>query len=69
MKNLNLRLEPGKVLAVVGGSGSGKTTLALLLLRLYEQNTGVIKLDGQDIRALDPTWLRRHIGTVSQVNY
>lgn len=68
LENFNLKLEPGKSLAVVGGSGSGKTTIALLLLRLYDPNVGSVKIDGVDIKELDPVWLRKQIGTVSQVN-
>ena len=68
LENFNLKLEPGKSLAVVGGSGSGKTTIALLLLRLYDPNVGSVKIDGVDIKELDPVWLRNQIGTVSQVN-
>lgn len=66
LENLNLKLEPGKSLAIVGGSGSGKTTIALLLLRLYEPENGMVKLDGRDIKDFDPMWLREHIGTVNQ---
>lgn len=50
----------------MGPSGSGKSTLAALLLRLYDPNDGHVYLDGQDVRELDPEWLRKHIGTVSQ---
>lgn len=63
---LNLEIEPGKTVAVVGPSGSGKSTLAALLLRLYDPENGVIFLDDNNIKNLDPTWLRQHIGTVSQ---
>ena len=57
------------MVAVVGPSGSGKSTLAALLLRLYDPGRGQVFLDGQDVKDLDPSWLRRHIGTVSQVQY
>jgi len=66
LKNLNLRVPCDRVTAVVGGSGSGKSTLASLILRLYDPDTGSITVDGNDIRNLDPSWLRRQIGTVSQ---
>ena len=55
------------ILWFTGLSGSGKSTLAALLLRLYDPDTGRLTVDGQDIRQLDPSWLRRQIGTVSQV--
>lgn len=65
--DLELDITPGQTLAVVGSSGSGKSTLAALLLRLYDPTKGTVYLDGQDIKNLDPSWLRKHIGTVSQV--
>ncbi|KAL3266073.1 hypothetical protein HHI36_010259 [Cryptolaemus montrouzieri] len=64
--NLNLEIEPGKMVAVVGPSGSGKSTLAALLLRLYDPITGAIYLDDYEIDKLDPVWLKKFIGTVSQ---
>jgi len=66
LQNLNLKVPSDQVTAVVGGSGSGKSTLAALILRLYDPDTGRLTVDGQDIRQLDPSWLRRQIGTVSQ---
>ncbi|MEQ2251468.1 ATP-binding cassette sub- B member 10, mitochondrial [Ilyodon furcidens] len=65
-QNLNLLIPAGTVMAVVGPSGSGKSSLVSLLLRLYDPDTGVITIDGHDIRDLNPYWLRNHIGTVSQ---
>lgn len=66
LSGLSLDIEPGKVVSIVGGSGSGKSTLGALLCRLYDVSSGSIKLDGVDIRDLDPQWLRRNIGVVSQ---
>jgi ATP-binding cassette subfamily B (MDR/TAP) protein 10 len=65
-ENFQLEISPGKMVAVVGPSGSGKSTLGALLLRLYDPSKGQVFLDGQDVKELDPSWLRRHIGTVSQ---
>ncbi|XP_008192744.1 ATP-binding cassette sub-family B member 10, mitochondrial isoform X2 [Tribolium castaneum] len=65
-ENFKLEISPGKMVAVVGPSGSGKSTLAALLLRLYDPAKGQVLLDGQDIKEIDPSWLRRHVGTVSQ---
>jgi len=62
IKDMNLQVEAGKITAVVGRSGSGKSSIANLLMRLYDPQNGVIFLDGHDLRDLDPTWLRRHIG-------
>ncbi|KAI5107920.1 ATP-binding cassette sub-family B member 10, mitochondrial, partial [Silurus meridionalis] len=65
-RNLNLSLPAGSVIAVVGSSGSGKSTLVSLLLRLYDPDSGMVTVDGHDIRNLNAYWLRSHIGTVSQ---
>ncbi|XP_018576027.1 ATP-binding cassette sub-family B member 10, mitochondrial [Anoplophora glabripennis] len=64
--NLNLDIAPGQTVAVVGPSGSGKSTLAALLLRLYDPLDGAIYIDGQNIKDLNPAWLKKQIGTVSQ---
>lgn len=66
LQDLELEIEPGKTVAVVGPSGSGKSTLAALLLRLYDPSKGIIFIDEADVKQLDPIWLRKHIGTVSQ---
>lgn len=66
LKNLSLRLEPGKVLALVGPSGGGKSTVAALLSRLYEPDQGQLSLDGHPYSRLDPDWLRQQIGVVDQ---
>ncbi|XP_040023514.2 ATP-binding cassette sub-family B member 10, mitochondrial [Gasterosteus aculeatus] len=65
-QNLSLLVPAGSIMAVVGPSGSGKSTLVSLLLRLYDPQSGIITIDGHDIRDLNPYWLRSHIGTVSQ---
>ncbi|KAJ8981301.1 hypothetical protein NQ317_004038 [Molorchus minor] len=65
-KKLNLNILPGQTIAVVGPSGSGKSTLAALLLRLYDPLGGAIYSDGHNIKDLDPAWIKKHIGTVSQ---
>ncbi|XP_039249155.2 ATP-binding cassette sub-family B member 10, mitochondrial-like [Styela clava] len=64
--NLNLTVKAGSVTAVVGSSGSGKSTIGSLLLRYYEPNTGSIKIGDFDLKTINPTWIRSHIGTVSQ---
>lgn len=66
LKNLNLVLNANKSYAVVGKSGSGKSTIANLILRLYDSDSGVIKLDNNDIKSLNPVWLRNCIGAVPQ---
>ncbi|MBX7196925.1 MAG: ATP-binding cassette domain-containing protein [Sandaracinaceae bacterium] len=66
LKGLSLEIEPGEIVAVVGPSGAGKSTLAALVSRLYDPTSGAVALDGRDLRDLDPEWLRRQIGIVSQ---
>jgi ATP-binding cassette subfamily B protein len=63
---LDLEIQAGEVVALVGPSGAGKSTVAALLGRLYDPTGGVVRLDGCDLRQLDPHWLRRQIGVVSQ---
>lgn len=66
LTGLDLSLQPGEIVAVVGPSGAGKSTLAALLTRMYDPSSGRVLLDGADLRELDPSWLRRHVGVVSQ---
>ena len=63
---MSLAIEPGENVALVGPSGAGKSTLFDLILRFYDPNSGAIRLDGIDIRELDPLELRSHIAVVSQ---
>uniref|UniRef100_A0A673XXX7 Mitochondrial potassium channel ATP-binding subunit n=1 Tax=Salmo trutta TaxID=8032 RepID=A0A673XXX7_SALTR len=67
LKNFNLIIPPCKTVAIVGESGGGKSTVASLLERFYDPSSGVIMLDGLDIRTLDPSWLRGQvIGFINQ---
>lgn len=66
LNNLNLRLEAGKTLAVVGSSGAGKSTLTKLLFRFYDPQQGQILIDGQDIRTCSQNDLRTLLGIVPQ---
>ena len=66
LNDLSMEIPSNSVVAVVGGSGSGKSTLGSLLLRLYHPDKGTITLDGVNIQDLDPSFLRKFIGTVSQ---
>jgi ATP-binding cassette, subfamily B, bacterial len=62
LRNLNLVVEPGETVGIVGRTGSGKTTLAYLLPRLYDVDEGQVLLDGVDVRDLTLRSLRSHIG-------
>jgi osmoprotectant transport system ATP-binding protein len=63
---VSLRIEPGELLALVGGSGAGKTTLLRMVNRLIDPTTGRVCVDGSSTRELDPVVLRRGIGYVIQ---
>ncbi|XP_062139294.1 ATP-binding cassette sub-family B member 10, mitochondrial isoform X1 [Drosophila sulfurigaster albostrigata] len=66
LTDFSLTLPAHKTTAIVGRSGSGKSTIALLLMRLYDPMMGAVYLDGVDVRTLNPQWLRRNVGAVSQ---
>jgi ABC-type multidrug transport system fused ATPase/permease subunit len=66
LRNVSFEVQPGTMAALVGHSGSGKSTIAQLLERFYDIDEGIILLDGHDIKSLDPRWLHRRIGLVSQ---
>jgi len=66
LDRVTLEVSPGETVALVGPSGAGKTTLFQLLLRFHDPLSGAIRLDGIDLRRLDPADLRGAIGLVSQ---
>src|SRR6202163_2279171 len=66
VNDVSLEVAAGELLAVVGGAGSGKTTLLRLANRLIEADSGLIRVEGQDVRSVDPIKLRRRIGYVFQ---
>ena len=66
--HLDLQINSGEVLAIVGPSGHGKSTLVQLLTRFYEAQSGAVKLDGIDVRDLSQRDLRRNVGVVLQDN-
>jgi ATP-binding cassette subfamily B protein len=66
LKGVSFAIQPGERVALVGATGAGKSTVVNLLTRLYEIERGVILADGQDIRELDLTTLRRRIGLIPQ---
>ncbi|MBQ7335908.1 MAG: ABC transporter ATP-binding protein [Clostridia bacterium] len=66
LKDINLVIEPGDIVGIVGTTGSGKSTLINLLLRYYDHYEGQITVDGVDIRDIDMHYYRSHIGYVQQ---
>jgi ABC-type multidrug transport system fused ATPase/permease subunit len=66
LHDVDLELEPGKVVALIGHTGAGKTTLAALVPRFYDVQAGRVAIDGNDVRGVTITSLRREIGVISQ---
>ena len=66
LKDINLHISNGEKIGLIGPIGSGKTTLGKLILGLFEPITGMVAMDGTDIRQIDPAELRRYIGYVPQ---
>ena len=66
LSEIDLEIQPGEMIGVVGHSGVGKSTLASLMMRFYDPSSGQVLLDGIDIRELAPAELRRNIGLVLQ---
>ena len=69
LHDINMQIAPGKITALVGLSGAGKSTIVNLLDKFYEPDSGVIRLDGVDLREWDTRYLREHIGLVLQRNH
>jgi ABC-type multidrug transport system fused ATPase/permease subunit len=65
LRDIDLDVEAGQTVALVGPTGSGKTTLVMLIPRLYDTDRGAILVDGVDVRALDPASLRGEVAVVS----
>ena len=66
LKGVDLTVEPGQTLAIVGPSGSGKSTIGRLLFRFYDASFGAVLIDGQDIRDVTQSSLHKAIGVVPQ---
>ncbi len=69
LRDIDLTVQAGEILAVVGPTGAGKSTLALLLARLYQPQTGCVEIDGISVDALDPRILRDTVNLVPQDPY
>jgi subfamily B ATP-binding cassette protein HlyB/CyaB len=68
ISDISLKIPAGQVVGIVGSSGSGKSTLGKLIQRLYVPESGRVLVDGIDLAAVDPAWLRRQVGVVLQEN-
>ncbi len=66
LHDVDLVVEPGETVAIIGASGAGKSTLVSLIPRLYDATSGTVRIDGRDVRDLRGDSLRRSIGVVSQ---
>jgi subfamily B ATP-binding cassette protein MsbA len=66
LENVSLQIKPGQRVALVGSSGAGKSTMLSLILRFYDPQSGTVRLDGRDLRAITHDSLREHIGIVTQ---
>ena len=69
LRGIDLEIEPGQTVGIVGATGAGKTTLIKLMLRFYDPTGGTIRLDGHDLRQLALYDLRRNVALVSQDVY
>ena len=69
LTDVSMRIQSGKITALVGLSGAGKTTIVNLLDKFYQPQGGTIKLDDTDLSQWDTRWLREHIGLVLQKNH
>jgi ABC-type multidrug transport system fused ATPase/permease subunit len=66
LNGLDLTVQSGETVALVGNSGCGKSTILHLVQRLYDPSEGKVLLDGTDISQLNVGWLRSHVGVVGQ---
>lgn len=68
LKNITLTIEPGETIGIIGSTGSGKSTLVGLIPRFYDAVSGTIKIDGEDVKLVNPSILRDKIAMVPQKN-
>ncbi len=66
LENINLTIEPGQMIAVVGPTGAGKTTIVSLISRFYDVQEGAVKIDGLDVKEASLESLRKNIGVMMQ---
>ena len=68
LKDINLKIEHGQTIGILGATGSGKSTIVQLLQRLYEYD-GSLKIDGHELNMIDKEWIRSHVGLILQEPY
>ena len=66
LRDINLTIEPGQTVALVGPTGAGKTSIANLIARFYDVTAGAVLIDGVDVRSVTQHSLRRQMGLVPQ---
>lgn len=66
LKNITFHVKAGETIAILGPTGSGKTSLVHLLSRLYDYQSGSIKIDGMELKDIDKGWIRKNVGIVLQ---
>ena len=66
IKNINLTCMPGETVGIIGSTGSGKSSLINLIPRFYDATYGSIKVDGEDVKNIDPKWIRKKVAVVPQ---
>ena len=66
LKNINLTINEGETVAIIGKTGCGKSTFVNMLNRLLDPTSGQILLDGNDITKMDKKWVRKHVGIILQ---
>lgn len=69
LEGLTFEVRPGQMVALVGPSGAGKTTTTYLVPRLYDASRGVVRIDGVDVKDLDPNSVAKAVGVVTQETY
>lgn len=69
LKDVDLKIKQGEMIGLVGHSGAGKSTMINLVMRLYDVDSGVLKIDGRDIREFDQCYLRENMGVVFQETF
>jgi ABC-type multidrug transport system fused ATPase/permease subunit len=69
LRDINLEIQPGQTVALVGPTGAGKTSIGNLIARFYDVSTGAVLIDGMDIRSLKQRQLHRQIGLVPQDSF